>query len=172
MSFGIPEPIILYWILSPNYQNKLLPIFKFFCGVWYKIWFSNHTFDKNDFGNLEQTLMSFLRALTCLLRHWVKDVSAIRNHQRSNICVERSIKTIQDPSCKTARLLNLRYIYFNQAGHIVRNSGRQDKCPVSGFSFCSLLNLLLIYNQYIEFITYVMLAKSDLLYNERKKRKT
>lgn len=107
---------ILCFILMPEYRNELLPICKFVCGAWYDVWFSNHSFNKEDFSTLKASLVSFKNAHACFLRHWIKKDSAILNQQRSNICAERAIKAIQEiyPLCKNSRTLNLKYISLNK----------------------------------------------------------
>lgn len=106
---------ILAYILLPNYQDKLKPICDFVCDSWFEIWFGDHCFKENNFEALSQSLTFFTKANECFLRHWVREPSKIKDHQRSNICAERAIKVVQDiyPLCKTIRTLNLKFISYN-----------------------------------------------------------
>lgn len=107
---------ILTFILIPKYRQKLYSICKFVCGPWYDVWFSDHCFKENNFEALKKSLLTYKSARECFLRHWVQEPSAIPGQQRSNICAERAIKTVQDiyPLCKSSRTLNLKFISYNK----------------------------------------------------------
>lgn len=106
---------LLAFILIPEYRLQLYPICKFVCGAWSEIWFSDHTFNKNNFATLQKSLAGFTKPNECFLRHWVNKPSAIEEVQRSNICAERAIKIVQDilPLCKSSHTLNLKLISYN-----------------------------------------------------------
>lgn len=104
----------LAYILIDNYRSQLHDICVFISGPWSDVWFSNHNFDSNHFGIINEALENFPKAKTCFNKHWIKEPSAIPC-QRSNICAERGVKIIQNiyPFCKSVRALNLKFQTYN-----------------------------------------------------------
>lgn len=103
---------ILAFVLLPEFRTSLNPVCEFIAGAWFDIWFSDHCFNPSNYATLKQATISFKKAHTCFLRHWVEEASAIPGQQRSNICAERAIKVAQDiyPLCKSINSLNLKFI--------------------------------------------------------------
>ena len=59
------------------------------------IWFSNHFYDKTNYEVLLAAVNQFAKAKKSFLSHWCNQEPVI-NTARSNICAERTVKTVQE----------------------------------------------------------------------------
>ena len=105
---------LLAYILIPSARSRLRNVCLFITNVWADLWFSDQIFRESDFQKMNETLILYKSALTCLETHWIREPSAI-NIPRTNQCCERAVKIMQEvySVCKDKSNIPLRFLLSN-----------------------------------------------------------
>ena len=101
--------------MIPSIREMLEKICNFICYNWAEFWFTDQSYQHDDFNTLKEMLKPCKKVSYTLQRHWNPDPSVL-DIPKSNQCAERSIKVIQKLyyMCKNKDKLQLRFILHNK----------------------------------------------------------